>query len=152
MPVMVPLCRRFDADGGCLYLPRMPSTRRPRLRTLVVLLGLAANLIAAGAPLLHAVLHELHEAGHHDEHEVELALHAGGTETDHSGSDIHPQALHDDARLVKRDAMVFAFPALAVALPEPVESEIEYLTSTPPGALRSRAPPPGDPARAPPLL
>ena len=130
----------------------MPSTRRPRLRTLVVLLGLAANLIAAGAPLLHAYLHELHEAGHHDEHEAELALHSGATETDHSGSDIHPQALHDDARLVKRDAMVFAFPALAVALPEPVESEIEYLTSTPPGALRSRAPPPGDPARAPPLL
>lgn len=130
----------------------MPSTRRPRLRTLVVLLGLAANLIAAGAPLLHAFLHELHEAGHHDEHETELALHAGGTETDHSDSEIHPQALHDDARLVKRDAMVFAFPALAVALPEPVESEIEYLTSAPPGALRSRAPPPGDPARAPPLL
>ncbi|HEY0035486.1 MAG TPA: hypothetical protein VGB66_02300 [Longimicrobium sp.] len=117
-----------------------------------MLLGLAANLIAAGAPLLHAVLHELHEAGHHDEHEVALALHAGGTETDHSGSDIHPQALHDDARLVKRDAMVFAFPALALALPEPVDPETEYLTSEPPGALRSRAPPPGDPARAPPLL
>jgi hypothetical protein len=130
----------------------MPSIRRPGLRTLVVLLGLAANLIAAGAPLLHAVLHEMHEAGHHDEYDVALALHAGGTETDHSGSDIHPQALHDDARLVKRDAMVFAFPALALALPEPVGPETESLTSEPPGSLRSRAPPPGDPARAPPLL
>ena len=149
---MVPLSRRFDADGGCWYLPHMPSIRRPRLRTLVVLLGLAANLIAAGVPLLHAFLHELHEAGYHDAHEVELALHSGATETDHSDSDIHPQALHDESRLVKRDAMVFVFPTLAVALPEPVESEIEYLTSEPPGALRSRAPPPGDPARAPPLL
>ena len=130
----------------------MPFIPRSRFRTLVVLLGLAANLIAAGAPLLHAFLHELHEAGHHDAHEVELALHAGGTETDHSGSDVHPQALHEDARLVKRDAMVFAFPTLAAALPEPVEVEVEYLTSEPPGALRSRAPPPGDPARAPPLL
>lgn len=129
----------------------MLSARRPRFRTLVVLLGLVANLIAAGAPLLHAFMHELHEAAHHDEHEAELALHTGGTETDH-GLDVHPQALHDEARLVKRDAMVFAFPALAVALPEPVESEIEYLTSEPPGSLRSRAPPPGDPARAPPLL
>lgn len=136
----------------------MPSTRRPHLRTLVVLLGLAANLIAAGAPLLHAFLHELHEAGHHDAHEAahhdvheaELALHSGGT--DHSGSDVHPQALHDEARLAKRDAIVFAFPALAVALHEPAEPAIEYLTSEPPGALRSRAPPPGDPARAPPLV
>jgi hypothetical protein len=142
----------FDDPARYEYLCGMPSTRRPRIRTLVVLLGLAANLIAAGAPLLHAVLHELHEAGHHDPHDAALALHVAGTETDHSGSDVHPQALHEDARLVKRDAMVFAFPALAVALPEPVESEIEYLTSAPPGALRSRAPPPGDPARAPPLL
>jgi hypothetical protein len=130
----------------------MPSIRRPGLRTLLVLLGLAANLIVAGAPLLHTVLHELHEARHHHEHEATLALHGGGTDTDHTDSDIHPQALHDDARLVKRDAMVFAFPALAVAPPEPVEPETEYLKSEPPGALRSRAPPPGDPARAPPLL
>ncbi len=130
----------------------MPSTRRTGLGTLVVLLGLTASSIAAGAPLLHAVLHELHEAGHLHEDELAPALHASETETDHSDSDIHPRALHDDARLVKRDAMVFAFPALAVALPEPVEPETEYLTSEPPGALRSRAPPPGDPARAPPLL
>ncbi len=129
----------------------MPSPRRPRLRTFIVLLGLAANLIAAGAPLLHVLLHELHEAGHHDEHGVALAFSAG-PDTDHSGLEVHPQALHDDARLVKRDALVFAFPALAVAPPEPVEFEIEYLTSAPPGTLRSRAPPPGDPARAPPLL
>lgn len=40
-----------------------------------------------------------------------------------------------EAGLVKRDAMVFAFPALAAALPEPAESEIEHLTSAPPGAL-----------------
>ena len=133
----------------------MPSTRRPRLRTLVVLLGLAANLIAAGAPVLHVLLHELHEAGehhHHDEADAALAWDAAPAETDHPGSDVHPQGLHDDARLVKRDAMVFAFPVLAVALPAPVEVEVEYRTSEPPGALRSRAPPPGDPARAPPLV
>lgn len=130
----------------------MPSYPRPRFRTLVVLLGLAANLIAAGAPLLHAVLHQLHEAGHHDGHQAERALHAGGTESDHPESDVHPQALHDDARLIKRDVVLFPFPAVAVVLPEPAESEIEYLTSEPPGSLRSRAPPPGDPARAPPLV
>jgi hypothetical protein len=128
----------------------MPSHRSSRLRTLVVLLGLAANLIVAGAPLLHAVLHELHEAGHHDGHEAEPALHAGGVEADHSGSDVHPRALHDDARLVKRDVVLFALPAVAPAPREPVEGEVEYRTSEPPGSLRSRAPPPGDPARAPP--
>ena len=134
----------------------MPSNPRSRLRTLLVLLGLAANLIAAGAPVLHVLLHELHEAGEHHHHRDEvhaaLAWDSGAEETDHPASDVHPQALHDDAKLVRRDAMVFAFPALAVALPEPVESEIEYLTSEPPGSLRSRAPPPGDPARAPPLV
>ena len=130
----------------------MPSSPRARFRTLVVLLGLAANLIAAGAPLLHAVLHALHEAGHHDGHPAELASHAGGTESDHPESDVHPQALHDDARLVRRDVVLFPFPAVAVVLPETVESEVEYLTSEPPGSPRSRAPPPGDPARAPPLV
>jgi hypothetical protein len=133
----------------------MPSTRRPRLRTLVVLLGLAANLIAAGAPLLHVLLHELHERGehhHHDELSAALAWDTAPEGTDHPDSDAHPQALHDDARLIKRDVVLFPFPAVALVLPEPVEAEIEYLTSEPPGSLRSRAPPPGDPARAPPLL
>jgi hypothetical protein len=132
----------------------MPSIRRPGLRTLVVLLGLAANLIAAGAPVLHVLLHELHEAGehhHHGEH-AELAWDAGPAETDHPASDVHPQALHDDARLIKRDVVLFPFPAVALAPPEPVEIQAEYRTSEPPGSLRSRAPPPGDPARAPPLV
>lgn len=135
----------------------MPSSRRPRLRTLVVLLGLAANLIAAGAPVLHVLLHELHEAEehhHHHDDEAHAALpwEAGPAETDHPASDVHPQALHDDVRLIKRDVVLFPFPAVALALPEPVEVEAEYRTSGPPGSLRSRAPPPGDPARAPPLV
>jgi hypothetical protein len=133
----------------------MLPNRSSRLRALVVLLGLAANLIAAGAPVLHVLLHGLHEAGehhhHHDEHAA-LARDSGPAETDHPASDVHPQALHDDARLVKRDVVLFALPAVAVALPEPVEVEVEYRTSEPPGSLRSRAPPPGDPARAPPLV
>jgi hypothetical protein len=132
----------------------MPSRSRSPLRTLVVLLGLAANLIAAGAPVLHVLLHELHERGGHHHHEQVAALawdHAPGG-TDHSGSDVHPQALHDGARLVKRDVVLFPFPTVALALPEPVEAEVEYLTSEPPGSLRSRAPPPGGPARAPPLV
>lgn len=132
----------------------MLFTRRPGVGTLVVLLGLAANLIAAGAPVLHVLLHELHEAGehhHHDEHAT-LDGEAGPAETDHPASDVHPQALHDDARLIKRDVVLFPFPAVALALPEPVEVEAEYRTSEPPGSLRSRAPPPGDPARAPPLV
>lgn len=133
----------------------MLSSRRPCARTLVVLLGLAANLIAAGAPVLHVLLHELHERGdhhHHDEHAAGLAWDTAPEGVDHPASDVHPQALHDDARLVKRDVVLFPFPAAALALPERVEVEAEYRTSGPPGSLRSRAPPPGDPARAPPLV
>lgn len=120
-----------------------------------MLLGLAANLIAAGAPVLHVLLHELHERGehhHHDEHPAGVAWDHAPAESDHSDSDAHPQALHDDARLIKRDVVLFPFPVVALAPPEPVEVEVEYLTSEPPGSLRSRAPPPGDPARAPPLV
>lgn len=117
-----------------------------------MLLGLAANLIAAGTPLLHGVLHELHEAAHHDEHAAVLVAGGAGPEVDHSGSDVHPQALHDDAKLVKRDAPVFTHPSLALVLREPLQAQAEYVKSAPPGALRSRAPPPGDPARAPPLV
>jgi hypothetical protein len=54
----------------------------------VVLLGLAANLIAAGragAARPHASRDELHEAGRHDAHAVEAALHSGGAQTGHSG-------------------------------------------------------------------
>ena len=132
----------------------MRSIRSSRLRTLAVLLGLAANLIAAGAPVLHVLLHELHERGahhHHDEHLAGLDRDAAPEGTDHPASDVHPQALHDDARLIKRDVVLFPVPAVALALPEPVEAELDYRTSGPPGSLRSRAPPPGDPARAPPL-
>lgn len=133
----------------------MLSARRACARTMVVLLGLAANLIAAGAPVLHVLLHELHEAGehhHHDEHPAGLAWNAAPGDADHPDSDVHPQALHDDARLIKRDVVLLAFPAVALALPEPVEAEVEHWTSEPPGSLRCRAPPPGDPARAPPLV
>lgn len=134
----------------------MLSNRSSRLRTLAVLLGLAANMIAAGAPVLHVLLHELHERGdhhhHHDEHAAGLAWDPAPEGTDHPDSDVHPQALHDDPRLVKRDVVLFALPVVALALPEPVAVEVEYRTSEPPGSLRSRAPPPGDPARAPPLV
>ena len=131
----------------------MMCARPPRIRTLFVLLGLAANLIAAGTPLLHGVLHELHElheGGHHDEYPAGLTADGTGPAMDHSGSDVHPQALHDDAKLVRRDVLVFTLPPLALALREPVQVQVEHFQSEPPGALRSRAPPPGDPARAPP--
>mgnify|MGYP006137030019 CR=1 FL=1 len=98
----------------------MFSSRRPRVRTLVVLLGLAANLIAAGAPVLHVLLHELHERGehhHHDEHPAGVAWDHAPAESDHSDSDAHPQALHDDARLIKRDVVLFPFPVVALAPP-----------------------------------
>lgn len=133
----------------------MLLNRSSRLRTLVVLLGLAANLIAAGAPVLHVLLHEMHERGdhhHHDEHGVGLAWDTAPEGTDHPDSDVHPRALHDDARLMKRGVVLFALPAIAFVMPEAAEAEVEYRTSGPPGSLRSRAPPPGDPARAPPLV
>lgn len=94
------------------------------MRTLVVLLGLAVTLIAAGAPVLYVLLHELHGRGdhhHHDQHASELARDAVPGGTDHPDSDVHPQALHDDALLIKRDVVLFALPAVALALPEPVE-------------------------------
>jgi hypothetical protein len=130
----------------------MLSFRHSRARTLVVLLGLVANLIAAGTPLLHAVLHELHEREDHHGEQLELAWSLAPTDADHPGSDVHPQALHDEARVIKRDFVLFALPAVELTLDEPVETEVEFLASEPPGSLRSRAPPPGLPARAPPLL
>lgn len=128
----------------------MMCARPPRFRTLFVLLGLAANLIAAGTPLLHGVLHEMHDGAHHDEHAAGLVAGGAGPVVDHSGSDVHPRALHDDAKLVKRDALVFTLPSLALVPREPLPAPAETIKSEPPGALRSRAPPPGDPARAPP--
>lgn len=132
----------------------MLRNRSSRLRTLVVLLGLAANLIVAGAPGLHVLLHELHarEDHHHDEHPGGLAWDTAPGGTDHPDSDVHPRSLHDDARLLKPHVVLLRFPVVALAPPEPAEAEVEHRTSRPPGSLRSRAPPPGDPARAPPLV
>lgn len=133
----------------------MHSIRPIRLRRLAVLLGLAANLVAAGVPLLHVLLHEVHERGAHHHSTGHLAGLSGDVEPvdpDHPASDVHPQALHDDVRAVKPDVAPFPFPALAIVPPETVEAELERRTSGPPGSLRSRAPPPGDPARAPPLV
>ena len=67
------------------------------------------ELIAAGAPVLYVLLHELRERGDHHHHDLSAALAwdhppAG---TDDPASDVHPHALQDDARLIKRDIMLF---------------------------------------------
>lgn len=125
----------------------MPAFRRvePRLRTLAALLALAATLIAAGVPVLHAAAH----LGHHGEAHGELASAVDHGDHDHDA--IHPAALHDDAAPTGRSSIGFALPGVAdlpilhVTLHERRDIPI------PVPRLSSRAPPPGDPARAPPL-
>ena len=118
----------------------------PRRRPLLVFLALAANLIAAGLPVLHAMAH----LGHHGEpHHAEAV--AAFAHTDHEHGAVHPEALHDDAGPRSGGGVSFAFlasvdlPVLHVALHERRDTPI------PVPRLSSRAPPPGDPARAPPL-
>jgi hypothetical protein len=125
------------------------NLRSPRFRrALTACLALAATLVAAGTPLLHAAAH----AGHEAEHAVELS--SGGElhdASDHGHDEVHPPALHDECVLqrIQQDPVMPAHPVAAAVL---AAAEPEQVIGTRPiHQLPSRAPPPGDPARAPPL-
>jgi hypothetical protein len=128
----------------------LPSSgRASRRRTLLALLALVANLIAAGVPVLHAAAHAVHEGEPH--HEEAPLGHPALDHTDHDHDAVHPEALHDDAPPRGRSIVVFAFPAPADLPRLPITVHERRDTPIPVPRLSSRAPPPGDPARAPPL-
>jgi hypothetical protein len=139
----------FDGNRGSrLAYPAMVLSSRaaPRRRILLALLALAANLVAAGVPLLHAAAH----LGHHQDAPHTEALLAAVDHAEHDHGEAHPAALHDAAPSVRTSlafALVTPEEAPLPALPVRESREISILAPRP----ASRAPPPGDPARAPPL-
>jgi len=120
----------------------------PRPRVLLVLLALAANLIAAGGPLLHAAAH----LGGHAEHaESADALAGVGHAHDDHGA-LHPASLEDEVAAAKSRGGTELALAAAADLPLlRVTTHQRRDLPVPAPRLSSRAPPPGDPARAPPL-
>ena len=122
------------------------ACERTLRRTLLVCLALVANLIAAGTPLLHAAAHDLHG----DHHDV-LASVATLQGADHGHDEVHAPSLHDDAVLVKQAAPDFLFVAPALPVSLELSGPERTVAFHPVPRLPSRAPPPGDPARAPPL-
>lgn len=120
----------------------------PRRRILLALLALVANLIAAGVPVLHAAAHAAHEGDPH--HEDAPFGQPALDHTDHDHDAIHPAALHDEGSPKGRSSVVFVFPAAADLPQLPVTVAERRDIPIPVPRLSSRAPPPGDPARAPP--
>lgn len=125
--------------------PFGPASRR---RTLLALLTLVANLIAAGVPVLHAAAHREH---HHDEAHHSEAILAAADHADHDHGEVHPEALHDAAPSGRASpGFAFAVPSEAPVLAVVTGHERRDIPIPVP-RLSSRAPPPGDRARAPPL-
>jgi hypothetical protein len=114
-------------------------------RTLAVVLALAANLVAAGVPVLHAVAHEVAEGHRPDPEAAALA------QIDHGHDEVHPASLHEERAPIKRPTLDFSF-----VLPDEAQKPVAFAapaTTRHRPVLRviSRAPPRTDPARAPPL-
>jgi hypothetical protein len=113
-------------------------------RRLAVYLALAANLFAAGIPVLHPLAHALAEK-HHPVAEAGTLAHV-----DQGDVDDHAAALHDERVLIKRQAIDLAFTV-------PVATT-DLLVASAPAALQhhavlrlsSRAPPSADLPRGPP--
>lgn len=129
-----------------------PGTFRRRL--LVACLALVANFIAAGVPVLHTFAHDAHftSADHHsaavDVHGAELHEREAG----HDHDQAHAASLHDECVALKRVAVDLDFLVpVRFALPGEPETD-RVVPKRPVQRLSSRAPPPGDPARAPPLV
>lgn len=123
-----------------------------RWRLLAACFALVANLVAAGVPVLHAFAH--HGAGeehHHDAaHGHGAELHAG--DAGHGHDRAHAASLHDECVAVKRVAVNLAVLTVcrtALLVSPTAERDVP---ARPVQRLSSRAPPPGDPARAPPLV
>jgi hypothetical protein len=123
---------------------RSHSGLRSFRHTFMVCLALVAILFAAGTPVLHAAAHHAHES----EHPAEIV---SAQRIDHGHGEIHAPSLHDEGRVVQKFAPDFHFyaPAPFGVLVLPAAKPPVVIRSVP--RLPSRAPPPGDPARAPPL-
>lgn len=120
------------------------------LRSLTVCLALVANLFAVGVPLLHSAAHAL--ADHHAHEIAAAAEHEASHEhpSDDEHDEVHPSSLHDEGVLLRRIAPdVSVLPPATLAVID-AAAEHRAPASRPVASLRSRAPPPGDPARAPP--
>jgi len=121
--------------------------RSPRFRrALTACLALAATLIAASAPFAHAAAHAKHDIAQACAHVV-AEVHA----MDDRHGEVHAPGLHDDSILqrIQPNPLMAALPEATAAR---VAAEPEQVAGTRPvHRLRSRAPPPGDPARAPPF-
>jgi len=123
--------------------------RSPRFRrALTACLALAATLIAASAPLVHVAVHAGHDGDHGSDFVVGAELHDA---SDHGHGDVHHPSLHDRT-VVQRVQLDSPAPALPEAAAVILAAEPDQVVGTRPiHRLPSRAPPPGDPARAPPL-
>lgn len=135
-----------DPDGN---FKLMYQARIPRFGALAALLALA---LAVAAPGMHAFAHISHDAASHsDAREAGVAGHDQAASSDHDHGSVHPEVLHRVA------ASALRAPVLIAALPS---SEVRILAGrttwekpvfAPAQRVCSRAPPPGDPARAPPV-
>jgi hypothetical protein len=135
---------------------RFPFTASSGSRASLAYIALALNLLGSGAPLLHVAAHAVHaERIAHDAPLPPSRSHHGAVAVElHQGEDHeadHPSWMHDECVFLGRFEVAFALPS---ARPLPLLGFAEAVRA--PGAPdvgehRSRAPPPGDPARAPPL-
>lgn len=132
-------------------MQRFPMSRIWRSPFACLLLVL--SLFGTSTPLLHAAAHSAHEDRHlhlgpaASQHSVALEHHAS---VDHEAD--HAASLHDDGVYLSRLSADFALPATPVLLPVAVVVPQRAPSVPYAGVHRSRAPPPGDPARAPPLI
>ena len=125
-----------------------------RWRLLAACFALVANLFAAGVPVLHGFAHDA-DVGREQHHHA-AAYHHGAElhaeEAGHGHGRAHAASLHDECVAVKRaavDAAVLTVCRSAALVLPATDREVPL---RPVERLSSRGPPPGDPARAPPLV
>src|SRR5215207_6872658 len=150
-PFAVRADRRLTCRAGTdrFFAPMRTHLRSPRFRrALTACLALAATLIAASAPLVHVAVHTGYDAEHAATFPAGVELHDA---SDHDHGDVHHPSLHDQT-VVQRAQLESPAPALPEAVAVILAAEPEQVVGTRPiHRLPSRAPPPGDRARAPPL-
>lgn len=113
-------------------------------RAMLACFGLGAYLLTAGAPLVHAAAHGPHEERDHAGLQDERIA--------HSHDEDHHPSLHDVGATPIRGIAKVALPE-ALKRIEIIPAPAERRASSPlDRILTPRAPPPGDPARAPPQV
>ncbi len=142
-------------DGWYCIVMRSPADLiRSPLRRVTACMALAATLFAAGAPALHALVHAAgasHRAtgSHHQTAHAATSAVTG----EHSHEVDHPPGLHDEAVLLRGAPLDFVFIApIPVAVLNLLPATERLVVRPAARGWTSRAPPPGDPARAPPLV